>query len=307
MERELTARFDARLNPNDRQFSPAELVAALREADALLCTLTDRLDATVLGSGPFRARLLANFGAGTDHIDLSAARGAGLAVTNTPGVLTECTADLTIALILMTLRRLGEGERRLRAGRWRGWAPTDHLGARVSGKVLGVIGFGRIGQAVSRRASAGFGMRVLAHSRRPPDPAMLAQCGAEAAGMDSLLAASDVVSIHVPATAGTRGLIGAAELDRMRPGTVLVNTARGDVVDEAALIEALERNHLGGAGLDVFAREPEVPPALLARENVVLLPHLGSASEETRTAMGLRALENLAAHFEGRPLPDRQV
>lgn len=304
VEAALAERFDARLRTSDTQWSEQELATALRSADAVLCTLTDRLDAGVLRQGPFRARLLANFGAGTDHIDVGAAGAAGLVVTNTPGVLTECTADLTMALILMTLRRLGAGERLLRAGRWAGWTPTHHLGTRVTGKTLGIVGFGRIGQAVARRASHGFGMRVLVHSRSAPPAPALRAAGAEAVPLEALLGGSDVVSLHVPATPATKGLIDAGALGRMRPGAVLVNTARGELVDEAALVDSLERGHLGGAGLDVFVGEPRVSPALLAREDVVLLPHLGSATEETRTAMGMRALDNVLAFFAGREPAD---
>lgn len=291
--------FEVRLNPEDRQLSVDELRAALDEADGLLCTLTDRLDRHVLGSGEHRTRILASFGVGHNHIDLAAARAAGLVVTNTPDVLTDCTADLTLALILMTLRRLGEGERLLRAGEWTGWAPTHHLGRRVSGKTLGIVGFGRIGRAVAQRAAHGFSMRVLVHSRRRPEPAVLAESGAQfVPELDALLPGVDVLSLHAPATPETRGMIHAARLALLKPGAVLVNTARGDLVDETALIEVLRRGRIA-AGLDVYVHEPQVPALLINLDNVVLLPHLGSATEETRTAMGMRAVENLRAFFRG--------
>ena len=306
VEEALRASFEVRLNHSDRQYTAAELRAALAEADALLCTLTDPLNASVLGEGSLRARLLANFGAGTDHIDLEAARRAGLAVTNTPGVLTDCTADLAIALMLMVSRRLGEGERQLRRGDWPGWHPTHLLGHRLSGRTVGVVGFGRIGQAVARRAHHGFGMRVLAHARRPIPAGTLS--GSQAIGvadLDALLAQADIVSLHLPLSAETRHLFDAARLARMQRHAILINTARGEVVDEAALAAALHGGALAGAGLDVFEEEPRVHPALLTAPNTVLLPHLGSATEETRTAMGLRAVENLRAFFRGDAPPDR--
>ena len=305
VEEALTARFDARLNADDHPMAQEELHAALRDADALLCTVTDRIDAAVIGAPPIRCRLLANFGVGFNHVDLPAARAAGLAVTNTPGVLTEATADLTIALMLAVARRIGEGERLIRAGRWTGWNPTQLMGQMVSGRTLGVVGFGRIGQAVARRASHGFGMRVLFATPHPPPAEVVASLGAEPRSLDALLAESDFVSLHAPATPATRHLINASRLRRMRPGAFLVNTARGDIVDEVALVNALRERTIAGAALDVYEGEPAVPMELRAMENVVLLPHLGSATEETRVAMGLRALANLAAFFGGGELPDR--
>jgi lactate dehydrogenase-like 2-hydroxyacid dehydrogenase len=305
VEEALATEFRVRLNPEDRQFSPGELSTALAEADAVLCTITDPLTPGVLATRPCRTRILANFGVGVNHIDLGAAAVAGLVVTNTPGVLTECTADLTIALLLMVLRRLGEGERELRAGRWTGWRPTHLLGQRVSGRTLGLVGFGRIGRAVGRRARLGFGMRVLATGPTAPPPDTLEGAGVEwKPTLGALLAEADIVSLHCPLEAATRGLIGRDALGTMRPGSVLLNTARGGLVDEAALVEALRTGHLAGAGLDVFEGEPTVLPALTGLENVVLLPHLGSATMETRVAMGMRALENLRAWARGERPPD---
>jgi lactate dehydrogenase-like 2-hydroxyacid dehydrogenase len=305
VEAALAERFDVRLNLDDRPLGAAGLREALATSDALHCTVTDRLDAAVLGVEPLHARLLANFGVGFEHIDLAAAQARGIAVTNTPGVLTEDTADLAIALMLMTARRLGEGERELRAGRWPGWHPMDHLGTRLSGKTLGIVGMGRIGRAVARRAVHGFGMRLLYASRTPLPAAEATALDAVHRELDQLCIEADVVSLHVPSSEATRHLMNARRLELMPRHAILINTARGDVVDEAALADALTRGTIAGAGLDVYAEEPRVAPGLLALQNVVLLPHLGSATVESRTAMGMRTFENLVAWSEGRALPDR--
>jgi lactate dehydrogenase-like 2-hydroxyacid dehydrogenase len=305
VEEALVERFDVRTNADDTPMGQAALRAALSESDAVLCTVGDRIDANVLAAEPLRASLLANFGVGHDHIDLAAARTRGIAVTNTPGVLTEDTADLAVALMLMAFRRLGEGERELRGGRWPGWHPTHHLGTRLSGKTLGIVGMGRIGRAVARRAVHGFGMRLLYASRSPLPPGEAAALDAVQTDVDEVFAEADVVSLHVPSTPETRHLVDARRLARMPRHAFLVNTARGDVVDEQALADALRSGTIAGAGLDVYQDEPRVSPGLLELENVVLLPHLGSATMEARTAMGMRAFENLVAWSEGRPLPDR--
>jgi lactate dehydrogenase-like 2-hydroxyacid dehydrogenase len=306
VEAMLRERFDARLSPDDRPPSAAELAEAIRAADALLPTVTDRLTAEVLSAAPRRARIVANFGAGYDNIDLAAARAAGIAVTNTPDVLTDCTADMAIALLLAVARRVGEGERHVRAGAWTGWRPTHMLGTRVSGKTLGIVGMGRIGRAVARRAQGGFGMRILFWTPRPVDDPEIARLGAERSEtLDDLLAASDFVSLHAPSTPETRHLIDSARLARMRRGAVLINTARGGLVDEAALVEALRAGTIAGAGLDVYEAEPSLAPGLAELENAVLLPHLGSATTEARVAMGERAVENLIAFFDGRAPRDR--
>lgn len=303
VEHALRAEFDVRQREDDAALHASALATAFREADAILCTVTDRLTAELCAAEPRRVKVVANFGVGVNHIDLEAARRAGVAVTNTPDVLTDDTADLALLLMLAVLRRAGEGEREVRAGRWTGWRPTHLLGARLSGKTLGIVGLGRIGMAVAQRASAGFGMRVLAWSRsapRGPEP------GVERVDtLEALLPQVDVLSLHCPATPATRHLIGTAQLAALPEHAILVNTARGDVVDEAALVAALEAGRIAGAGLDVFEREPTVHPGLLAREDVVLLPHLGSATRETREAMGFRALENLRAFFAGREPGDR--
>jgi lactate dehydrogenase-like 2-hydroxyacid dehydrogenase len=305
VEAELERSFDVERNIADRPLDAGGLRRALTEFDGVLCTLTDAWTADVLEASPLRARILANLGAGVDHIDLDAAERRGLVVTNTPDVLTDATADLTIALMLMVLRRLGEGERQVRAGRWPGWHPVHLLGHDVGPRVLGIVGFGRIGRAVARRASRGFGMRVLAWGPRPAAAAALEQVGAATAGsLDELLEDADVVSLHCPLTPQTHHLMDRARLARMRPGSVLINTARGPLVDELALIAALARGRPAGAGLDVYEHEPEVPEPLRQAENVVCLPHLGSATVETRTRMGLRAVANLRAFCAGEQPPD---
>lgn len=298
--------FGATLNPHDVQLTAMELQRALAAHDIVLCTLTDRLTREVLEAGAGRVRLLANFGAGTNHIDLESARRLGIVVTNTPGVLTDDTADLTMLLILAAARRAREGEDELRAARWTGWRPTHLLGTRVTGATLGIVGFGRIGQAVARRASAGFDMRILYHSRRRADPEVEQGCGATFMPvLESLLAECDIVSLHCPATPATHHLIGAAQLSAMRPTAYLVNTSRGDVVDELALVSALEEGRIAGAGLDVFEHEPDVPESLRSLPNVYALPHLGSATTASRVAMGECAVRNIAAFLRGETPPDR--
>lgn len=306
VEAALAERFDVTLATLDRSTTPETLQRALGEADGVLCTLTDRITAEVLAANPLRTRILAQFGVGVDNIDLAAAAAHDIVVTNTPGVLTDDTADLAMLIILAVMRRSSGGERLVRVGGWTGWTPTNHLGRQVSGATLGVIGFGRIGQAVARRAHHGFGMRVLAWGRTPPPEAWLASMGVEyVASLDAVMAGSDVVSIHLPSTSETRGIINAERLALMKPGAFLVNTARGDIVDDDALIAAIREGRLAGAGLDVYRGEPVVDPRLLALEQVTLLPHLGSATVETREAMGFRALANLEAFFAGKPVPDR--
>ena len=308
VEAELRRDFDPRLNQEDRPLGPDGLQEALRTSDALLCTVTDGLTAEVLSAEPLRARMLANFGVGFNHIDTSAAKARGLAVSNTPDVLTEATADIAITLLLMVSRRTGEGERHVRAGAWTGWRPTHLLGTQVSGKLLGLVGMGRIARAVARRAHHGFGMRVIFHDPFPPSPSEAAALGAESrSSLEQVLEEADFVSLHCPAMPETRHLMNRERLGRMRRSAFLVNTARGDVVDEAALVEALRKGTIAGAGLDVYEQEPKVSPELLSMENVVLLPHLGSATQETRVAMGMRALENLRLFFSGAPLRDRVV
>ena len=306
VEAVLLERYGATLSSDDRQLTREELGAALREFDVVLCTLGDRLDAALLERTPRRALFLANFGVGTNHIDLAACRRIGIPVSNTPGVLTEDTADLTMLLLLAVARRAWEGDRELRAGAWTGWRPTHLLGTRVSGKTLGIIGMGRIGRAVAQRARQGFGMSVTYWSRtRLPAAEEVALGVRWCDSRDALLGSADFISLHCPATEGTRHLIDGPALAAMRRSAYLMNTARGDVVDESALLRALDAEHLAGAALDVFDGEPAVNPALLAHAKIVTLPHLGSATVESRVAMGERVLANLAAWVAGEPLPDR--
>ncbi len=306
VERRLCELFDTTLNTDDHRLSADELRAALGTHDAVLPTVSDRVDAGVLAVDAPRARILANYGVGYSHIDVDAARARGLVVTNTPGVLTDCTADLALTLMLMVARRAGEGEREVRAGQWTGWRPTHLVGTRLSGKTLGIIGMGRIGIAVARRAQHGFGMKLVFFNRSPVAAEALAGLQAtQLERVEDVLAQADFVSLHCPGGGTNRHLMNAARLAAMKPGAFLINTARGDVVDEAALAEALQHGRLAGAGLDVFEAEPQVHPGLLALENVVLLPHLGSATRETREAMGMRVVDNLIAFFDGRRPPDQ--
>lgn len=267
--------------------------------EAIVPLLSRRIGPAELEAMP-RLRLVANCAVGVDNVDLAACAARGVAVSNTPDVLTDATADLTMALLLATTRRMKEGESLLREGTWTGWDPRQLLGTGLRGLVLGLVGAGRIGQAVGRRARA-FGLE-LCYAERQARPAFEAETGAVRLALDELLARSDVVSLHVPSTAETRGMIGRAALARMKRGAFLINTARGDVVDEPALIEALEAGHLAGVGLDVFAREPHVPAALIRHPRAVVLPHLGSATVQTRRAMAGLAVDNVKALLEGRPL-----
>lgn len=299
VEAQLVHDHDVTLNLDDKPLGRDELAQALHRYDIICPTITDRFDHALLGNGPVRTRALCNFGAGTNHIDLDACRRLGIRVTNTPDVLTEDTADLAILLALMCARRAGEGERLVRAGQWSGWTPTQMLGQRMSGKIFGVIGFGRIGQATARRARHGFGMDVIYAARRPVAPEIAALSDARPATLETLLATADIISLHIPGGDGTRHMLDRHRLALMKPNAILVNTARGDVIDEEALADALEQGRLFAAGLDVHEREPAVSARLRERENVVLLPHLGSATSETRIAMGLRARENLEAVLRG--------
>ena len=284
--------------PLDRQ----SLLRRVADKEGLLCTITDRIDVELL-DGAQALKVIANYGVGFEHIDLAGATRRGIPVTNTPGVLTDATADLAFALILATARRIAAGDRRVREGKFTYWAPLLFLGQEVSGKTLGLIGLGRIGQAVAQRAR-GFGMRVLYHSRTRLAPAAEQELQVAYALRETLLQEADFVSLHVPLTPETRHLIGRRELELMKPTAFLINTSRGPVVDEAALVEALRRRQLGGAGLDVYEREPELSPGLTDLDNVVLLPHLGSATIETRTRMGLMAAENLLAGLRGERPPN---
>jgi len=294
------AAYGAEYRASEAPMRLAECRAALAEYDAVVPTLGDAFTAEAF-TGPIRARLLANFGVGVNHIDLAAARAAGVEVTNTPGAVTDATADIALTLLLMTARRAGEGERLLRAGRWQGWQPTQLLGQHVSGKTLGVVGMGRIGRAIARRAHFGFGMQVRFFNRSPlPDPGLPAR---QVATLAEAMAA-DFVVLAVPGGPATRYLVNAAALAAMPRHGHIINISRGDVLDEAALIDALEAGRIAGAGLDVYEQEPHVPARLLTLENVTLLPHLGTASMQVRDGMGAMVLANLAAFAAGLPLPN---
>ncbi len=295
-----TARFDVTLRDVPEGLSEKEAAAALGTYDAILATLGDRFSAAAFAQAAPRTKIVANFGVGYNHIDTDAARAAGVAVSNTPDVVTDATADIALTLILATCRRAGEGERLLRAGRWTGWQPVQMLGGHVTGKTVGIVGYGRIGQAVAARCHGGFGMPVLYYNRSAKEGTVPA---VRIDDLNDLMAAADIVVVCVPGGGAAVGLIDAGALAAMKPTGVLVNVARGDVVDEAALIAALTDRRIAGAGLDVYAAEPVVPDALRALENAVLLPHLGTAALEVRAAMGQMALDNIIAWSEGRALP----
>lgn len=274
-----------------------EMRAALREFDGVLCTLGDQFSANVFADvAQPRCKVLANFGVGFNHIDVAAAKAAGIAVTNTPGAVTDATADIAMTLMLMSARRAGEGERLVRAGPWEGWHPTQMLGLHLTGKTVGIVGMGRIGQAIARRCHFGFGMAVRYHNRSPKQLDFDAEFHND---LRDMAAHVDVLVVAVPGSSDTRHMINADVLGSMQPHARLINIARGDVVEEAALIDALERGVIGGAGLDVYEFEPRVPDTLRALDNVVLLPHLGTATEEVRVDMGQMAVENLQAFFRG--------
>lgn len=305
VEARLAERYAVTLNAADVPLDRPALERAMTEQDALLPTITDRIDAALIATPGRRVRILANFGAGTDHVDLDAARTAGLPVSNTPDALTDATAESAILLMLMAARRAGEGERELRAGKWTGWRPTHLIGRGLSGRTLGLVGFGRIAQATAYRARA-LGMSIRYFSRTPASADTEAVFDATRCDtLAALLAEADVVSLHVPGGAATARLIDATMLAAMKPDAILINTARGTVVDEAALAAALRDGTIAAAGLDVYAREPAVLPALLACDNAVLLPHLGSATIEARVAMGMQAADNLDAFFDRRDVPNR--
>jgi gluconate 2-dehydrogenase len=295
------ARFDVTLRNRSEVLSPDELRAALRDYDAVLPTQGDRFQADVFADVPKpRAKVLANFGVGYNHIDTEAAKAVGISVTNTPGAVTDATADIALSLILMTARRLGEGERLLRSGGWEGWHPMQMLGTHVTGKRLGIIGMGRIGKAIAKRCHYGFDMQVVFYNRSPvTDPGMPAKQVDMAEAM-----AADFVVVAVPGGRATHHLIDAKALAHMQKSGIFVNISRGDVVDETALIDALQQRRIAGAGLDVYEFEPKVPVGLMALENVTLLPHLGTACLDVRENMGMMAVANLIAWAEGKPPPN---
>lgn len=308
VEQVLSQQYDCEINTSDAPFTADQLRDALQRADALLTTVTDRVDASVLTVENPRASVIANFGVGYSHIDIDAAKARNIMVTNTPDVLSDCTADVAMTLLLMVARRAGEGERELRAGDWSGWRPTHMMGSKVSGKTLGIIGFGRIGQVMARRAHGGFDMKIRVYNRSAVAPQLLSACHAvQVSSIEDLLGESDFVSLHCPGGAENTHLINAERLAAMKPTAYLINTARGEVVDEEALIAALQQKKIAGAGLDVFQNEPEINPLFTTLNNAVLLPHLGSATVETRDAMGFRVAANLEQFFAGSEPADRVV
>lgn len=297
--------FDARLRDDDRPLSQDELAAGLQDVDVFVPTVTDDVDAKLIAAAGDRLKLIANFGVGVDHIDLKAAHERGILVTNTPGVLTEDTADMAMALMLSVVRRMRSGGRLLRSGEWKGWAPTSLRGHRIGGKKLGIVGMGRIGGAVAARANA-FGMSVHYHNRHRMAEA--AESALEATwwdDLDAMLPEVDVLTIHCPLTPDTHHLIDARRLGLLKPNAYLINTARGEIVDEAALAEALREGRLAGAGLDVFSNEPDVPQEILDLDNVTLLPHMGSATFEGRQAMGNKVITNIRVWSDGHRPPDQ--
>ncbi len=298
---DVMADYDVSVHPSDAALKPAELGEACREAAGMLCVAV-RVNEDVLNQAP-RLKVVANCGVGYDNIDVAACTRRGIVVTNTPGVLTDATADLAFALLLAVARRVAQCDRYVREGRWQQWEFGSHWASEVHHKTLGVFGFGRIGQAVARRGR-GFGMDILYHSRQRVDEAIEREFGARYVDRETLLAGSDFISLHVPHTPETHHLIGARELALMKPSAFLINTARGKVVDEEALVEALKARRIAGAGLDVFEHEPHPHAELLKLENVVLLPHVGSATSETRLKMATLAAENLVAALEGRRPPN---
>jgi len=301
VEARVAREFDVTFRNGAAPMEADEAAQALADYDALLVTLGDRLNAQTFAAPP-RAKMIANFGVGYNHIDVAAAQAAGVTVSNTPGAVTDATADIAMTLILMSARRAGAGERYVRRGDWTGWTPTQFLGQHVTGKRVGIIGMGRIGTAIAKRCHYGFGMEVLFTKRSPlPDPGLPAR----QVSQDELLKMCDFVVIAVPASPATHHLIGAPEIAKLQPHAHLINIARGDIVQETALIAALQAGVIAGAGLDVYEHEPDVPVALRALDNVTLLPHLGTAALEVRDAMGHMAVDNLIAFRDGNAPPNR--
>lgn len=305
IEARMTELFDCRFNSDDHEMSADEIAEAMQDADILVPTVTDRLDAELIARAPASLKMFANFGAGVNHIDLAAAKAKGILVTNTPGVFSEDTADLTMALILSVPRRLGEGHRLMRSGEWKGWTPTGMLGHRIGGKTLGIIGLGRIGEAVAQRARA-FGLNILYNKRHRLPASVEEELGVMfEPDLDRLVAKSDIISLHCPLTTETDKLMSRERIGLMKRDAYLINTSRGELIDEDALIEALTRGRIGGAGLDVYNHEPAVDARFLAIPNVVLLPHLGSATFEGREASGEKVIANIRIFSDGHRPPDQ--
>lgn len=298
--------FDVVINEDDHPMSVAELQEALKTADAVCPTVSDQITAEVLGAEPMKCKILGNYGVGFNHIDLDAAKSRNLVVTNTPEVLTDCTADIAMILMLSVARRTGEGERHVRNKEWTGWRPTHMIGTKVTGKTLGLIGMGRIARAMAHKAHHGFDMKIIFTDPYPPPDEVVQNLNAESRdSIEDVLKEADFVSLHCPGGEETYHLLNEERIKMMKPGAFLINSARGDVIDPQALIKALKNGSIAGAGLDVYEGEPNVQEEFLSMENVVLLPHLGSASMETRVAMGMRAIDNVKAFFDGKEPGDR--
>ncbi|MEM8980588.1 MAG: D-glycerate dehydrogenase [Pseudomonadota bacterium] len=306
VEAQLADTYDVAFNRSDKPLTSEEFREAITKFDAVLPTVTDKIGPEALDTPKVQTKIMANYGVGFTHIDLVTAKSHGMTITNTPDVLSECTADLAMTLMLMVARRAGEGEREIRAGEWSGWRPTHLVGTKVSGKVLGIVGFGRIGQEMARRAHHGFGMQIVVFNRSKVDPEILARYNAtQVDTLNDLMPLCDFVSLHCPGGAANRHMISTTQLDLMKPDAFLINTARGEVVNELALAQSLVFETIGGAALDVFDEEPRINPTLAQCDSLVMLPHLGSATREAREAMGFRVLDNLADFFEGRSPRDR--
>jgi glyoxylate reductase len=305
IEARMAELFDCRFNADDHPMSADEIAALMQDCDVLVPTVTDAIDASLIAKAPPSLKLVANFGAGVNHVDLAAAKAKGIIVTNTPGVFTEDTADLTMALILNVPRRLGEGHRLMRSGDWQGWTPTGMLGHRIGGKTLGIIGFGRIGEAVAIRARA-FGMQIIYNKRHRLPASVEDELGVTfEPDLDRLVSKADIVSLHCPLTAETDRVMSRERIAMMKRDAYLINSSRGELVDEDALIEALQRGRIAGAGLDVYNHEPAIDPRFLTIPNVVLLPHLGSATFEGREASGEKVIANIRIFSDGHRPPDQ--
>ena len=305
VEKRMAELFDARFNADDTPLTRDALVAAMADCDVLVPTVTDTIDASIIAAAPPRLKLIASYGAGVNHIDLAAAKAKGIMVTNTPGVFTDDTADLTMALILNVPRRLGEGHRAMRNGEWSGWSPTGMLGHRIGGKTLGIIGLGRIGEAVAMRAKA-FGMNIIYNKRSRLPASVEDELGVTfEPDIDRLVARSDIITLHCPLTADTDKIINADRIAHMKPNAYVINSSRGELIDEDALIEALQSGRIAGAGLDVYTHEPAVDSRFLSIANAVLLPHLGSATFEGREASGERVITNIRVWADGHRPPDQ--
>lgn len=305
VEKRMAELFDVRFNTDDHEMSREELIDAVKSCDVLVPTVTDMIDADLINAASDRLKLIASFGAGVDHIDLAAARKRKIIVTNTPGVFTDDTADMTMALIFSVPRRLAEGEKLMRSGTWRGWRPSGMLGHRIGGKKLGIIGMGRIGQAVAQRAAA-FGLSICYHNRRKlPESIETTLNACYYDDVDALIADSDIITIHCPHNADTHNLITAQRIAMMKPSAYIINTARGEIIDEEAMITALEQEKIAGAGLDVYSHEPAVNHRLLKLNNVVLIPHMGSSTFEGRAASGEKIITNIRFWADGHRPPDQ--